>query len=119
MSATVIPDLMPSSRTSWPGSPASSRSFSSSQIGLTMAATGRSGLGKAAAGTPDCAMQSGAAPAMVNAAAKTTVMVVRINDYFRATINMADVRPQSVADNVEAGKGDQHGQALGQLEPVR
>src|SRR6516165_4368302 len=43
MSATVIPDLIPSRRTSWRGSPASSRSFSLCQIGLTMFATGRWG----------------------------------------------------------------------------
>src|SRR5262245_5063250 len=77
MSATVIPDLMPSRRTSWPGSPASSRSFSSCQIGLTMSATGRSGFGKAAAGTPDGA-KSCAAPDTANAAAKTTLIVLRI-----------------------------------------
>jgi hypothetical protein len=57
-------------------SPASSRSFSSCQIGLTMSATGRSGFGKATAGTPDCA--SCAAPEMANAAAKTTPIVIRI-----------------------------------------
>jgi hypothetical protein len=43
-----------------------------------MSATGRSGFGKATAGTPDCAMKSCAAPEMVNAAAKTTPIVVRI-----------------------------------------
>src|ERR1700730_9122126 len=70
MSATVIPDLMPSRRTSWPGSSASSRSYSSCQIGLTMSATGRSAFGKAAAGTPDGAMKSCAPAEIVNAAAK-------------------------------------------------
>src|SRR5262249_3827330 len=78
MSATVIPDLMPSRRTSWPGSPASSRSFSSCQIGLTMSATGRSGFGKAVAGTPGGATTSCAAPEMANAAAKTTPIVIRV-----------------------------------------
>src|ERR1700730_18356740 len=69
---------MPSRRTSWPGSPASSRSFSSCQIGLTMSATGRSGLGNAAAGMPDCAATSCAAPNSVNTAATTAVIVARM-----------------------------------------
>jgi hypothetical protein len=43
-----------------------------------MSATGRSGFGKAAAGAPDCAMKSCAAPEIVNAAAKTTAIVIRI-----------------------------------------
>jgi hypothetical protein len=75
----VIPDLMPSRRTSWTGSPALSRSFSSCQIGLTMSATGRSGFGKATAGTPGGAMKSCGPPEMVNAAAKTTpIVIIRI-----------------------------------------
>ena len=78
LSAMVIPELMPSRRTSWRGSPASSRSFSSCQIGLTMSATGRSGLGKAEAGAPDSAMKSCAETDIVNAAAKTTTIAVRI-----------------------------------------
>jgi hypothetical protein len=52
--------------------------FVSCQIGLTMSATGRSGFGKATAGTPGCAMKSCAAPEIVNAAAKTTPIVIRI-----------------------------------------
>src|SRR5262249_58137286 len=77
-SATVIPGLMPSKRTSWPGSPASSRAFSSFQIGLTMWATGRSGFGNELAGAPDCAMDSCAAPETVNEVAKTAVSAARI-----------------------------------------
>jgi hypothetical protein len=49
---------MPSRRTSWLASPASSRSFSSCQIGLTMFATGRSSFGKATAGVPGSARKS-------------------------------------------------------------
>ena len=52
--------------------------FSVCQIGLTISATGRSGFGKTAAGTPDCAMKSCAALDTVNAAAKTTPIVIRI-----------------------------------------
>jgi hypothetical protein len=78
MSATVIPDLMPSRRTSWPGSSASSRSFSSCQIGLTMSATGRLGFGKGAAGAPGGARTSCAATDSVNAAARRTPIVIRI-----------------------------------------
>jgi hypothetical protein len=58
-----MPDLMPSRRTSWLGSPAASRSFSSCQTGLTMLATGRSVFGKAAAGAPGSAVKSWAEPA--------------------------------------------------------
>jgi hypothetical protein len=39
---------------------------------------GAIGFGKATAGTPDCAMNSSAAPEMANAAAKTTLTVIRI-----------------------------------------
>src|SRR5215475_14210493 len=69
---------MPSKRTSWPGSPASSRAFSSFQIGLTMWATGRSGFGNELAGAPDCAMNACAAPETVNEVAKTAVSAARI-----------------------------------------
>ena len=65
----VIPGSMPSSCTSWRGSPAASRSSSLRQIGLTISATGRSGFGKAPAGAPDGAMKFWAAPRVVNAAA--------------------------------------------------
>ena len=78
MSATVIPDLMPSRRTSWRGSPAPSRSFSLCQIGLTMSATGRSGFGKAVAGVPDPAKNSCAETDIVNMAAKTMASVIRM-----------------------------------------
>jgi len=77
MSATVIPGLMPRSRTSWRGSPAASRSCSPCQIGLTISATGRSGFGKASAGAPDGAMKSWAAPSMVNVAVKPSAIAIR------------------------------------------
>src|SRR6516165_7313283 len=78
MSATVIPDLILSRRTSWRGSPASSRSFSLCQIGLTMFATGRSGFGKAAAGVPEPAKNSCAEIDIVKVAATTVAIVIRI-----------------------------------------
>src|SRR5437868_6163920 len=88
MSATVIPDLTPSRCTSWLGSPASSRSFSSCQIGLIMSAIGRSGFGKEAAGVPGPAMKSWAETDIVNAAAKTTTIVIRIT--LRITLPVSD-----------------------------
>src|SRR5262249_38440131 len=69
---------MPGKRTTWPGSPASSRAFSSFQIGLTMWATGRSGFGNELAGAADCAMNSCAAPETVNEVAITAVSAARI-----------------------------------------
>ena len=94
MSATVIPGLMPRSRTSWPGSSAASRSFSLCQIGLMISATGRSGFGKASAGVPDGAMKSWAAPRMVSAAVKASAIAIRSAP---STANM-DIRlPMSIA----------------------
>jgi hypothetical protein len=58
-------------------SPASSRSFSSCQIGLTMFATGRSGFGKAIAGVPRSARKSCEKTDVMNAAAKTAATVIR------------------------------------------
>ena len=78
MSATVIPNLIPSRRTSWCDSPASSRSFSSCQIGLTMFATGRSGLGKAVAGMPEPAKNSCAELDIVDVAATIAAIIIRI-----------------------------------------
>ena len=78
---------MPSKRTSWPGSPASSRAFSSFQIGLTMWATGRSGFGNELAGAPDCAMNSCAAPETVNEVAKTAVSAARITTVRMGVLN--------------------------------
>jgi hypothetical protein len=77
MSATVIPGLMPRSRTSWRGSPAASRSLSPRQIGLTISAMGRLGFGKASAGAPDGAMKSWAAPHMINGAVKASAIPIR------------------------------------------
>src|SRR5262245_58993863 len=78
MSATVIPDLMPSRRTSWLGSPAASRSFSLCQIGLTISAMGRSGFGNATADAPASAMNSCAELDTVSTATKKAAIVIRI-----------------------------------------
>src|SRR5690348_2958011 len=93
---------MPSRRTSWRGSPASSRFLSSFQIGLTMSATGRSGFGNAVAGAPDCET-SRAAPETVNAAAKAAVIVARIVTARTRVLNGAgadgaEARGEALAD---------------------
>src|SRR5262249_56953492 len=98
---------MPSRRTSWPGSPAASRSFSSFQIGLTMRATGRSGLGNPLAGAPDCAM-SACAAATVNAAARTAAIVARIAAARTRAPNEPGLDGAKAAPSASAERAGQH-----------
>src|SRR5262249_47516798 len=97
MSATVIPNLMPSRRTSWRDSPAASRSFSLCQIGLTISATGRSGFGNATAGAPASAMNSCAEPDTASKAAKTAAIVIRITSL---ASNLRYTRYLSISDMI-------------------
>jgi hypothetical protein len=70
-----------------------------------MFAIGRSGFGKAAAGASDCAMNSCAAPEIVNAAAKTAPIVIR-RDHNGVDRAWVDPGGREVLGQAAQGRGE-------------